>query len=142
MRRPRTGPTQRPPCPSCPALPPTSSPAPTNSPSTSRTYDGLVGYVLADDYDHFETTIDPATGSGDHLRPIGDEPNLELDFGNHNTTVAAISAWSGPGELILPTPGRWGHDGEDLWAACVERARAKPPAALTSRWGFRRSTTP
>ncbi|MEW2440101.1 hypothetical protein AB0952_39155 [Streptomyces caniferus] len=54
-----------------------------------QTNDGLVGYVLAGDYDHFETAIDPVAGSGGHLRPIGDTP-LELDFGDHNTTVATV----------------------------------------------------
>ncbi|MFF1343212.1 hypothetical protein ACFVYT_36080 [Streptomyces sp. NPDC058290] len=52
--------------------------------------DGLVGYVLDDDYDHFETVIDPAAGAGDYLRPIGDTPSLELDFGTHNTAVATV----------------------------------------------------
>ncbi|MFI9274881.1 hypothetical protein ACIGXM_29835 [Kitasatospora sp. NPDC052896] len=52
--------------------------------------DGLVGYVLADDYDHFETVIDPTPGSGGYLRPIGDKPRLELDFGEHSTTVATV----------------------------------------------------
>ncbi|MFI9319264.1 hypothetical protein ACIGXI_05625 [Kitasatospora aureofaciens] len=55
-----------------------------------QTDDGLVGYVLADDYDHFETAVDPAAGSGDYLRPIGDKPSLELDFGDHHTTVATV----------------------------------------------------
>ncbi|MEV0416085.1 hypothetical protein AB0I68_36360 [Streptomyces sp. NPDC050448] len=52
--------------------------------------DGLVGYVLDDDYDHFETVIDPTAGAGDYLRPIGDTPGLELDFGTHNTAVATV----------------------------------------------------
>ncbi|WP_260334053.1 hypothetical protein [Streptomyces beigongshangae] len=52
--------------------------------------DGLVGYVLDDDYEHFETVITPAAGSGDYLRPIGDNPSLELDFGSHNTAVATV----------------------------------------------------
>ncbi|MEU1376888.1 hypothetical protein ABZ442_24975 [Streptomyces triculaminicus] len=55
-----------------------------------QTDDGLVGYVLADDYDHFETVVHPATGSGSYLRPIGDRPSLELDFGDHNTTLATV----------------------------------------------------
>ncbi|MFG3119002.1 hypothetical protein ACGF4C_32140 [Streptomyces sp. NPDC048197] len=55
-----------------------------------QTDDGLVGYVLAGDYDHFETVIDPVAGSGGYLRPIGDKPSLELDFGDHNTTVATV----------------------------------------------------
>ncbi|MEW2373931.1 hypothetical protein AB0940_31920 [Streptomyces sp. NPDC006656] len=52
--------------------------------------DGLVGYVLHDDYQHFETVIDPAPGAGDYLRPIGDTPGLELDFDTHNTAVATV----------------------------------------------------
>ncbi|MFE1788638.1 hypothetical protein ACFW7J_09620, partial [Streptomyces sp. NPDC059525] len=52
--------------------------------------DGLVGYVLDDDYEHFETVVDPAAGGGDYLRPIGDTPSLELDFGDHSTAVATV----------------------------------------------------
>ncbi|MEH0557391.1 hypothetical protein [Streptomyces sp. B21-101] len=52
--------------------------------------DGLVGYVLDDDYDHFETVVAPAVGADDYLRPIGDTPSLELDFGTHNTAVATV----------------------------------------------------
>ncbi|MEV4611517.1 hypothetical protein AB0K43_02795 [Kitasatospora sp. NPDC049258] len=52
--------------------------------------DGLVGYVLDDDYEHFETVVDPAAGGGDYLRPIGDRPSLELDFGDHSTAVATV----------------------------------------------------
>ncbi|GAA2156894.1 hypothetical protein GCM10009760_58380 [Kitasatospora kazusensis] len=52
--------------------------------------DGLVGYVLDDDYEHFETVITPTADSSDYLRPIGDNPSLELDFGSHNTAVATV----------------------------------------------------
>ncbi|MEU9402798.1 hypothetical protein [Streptomyces sp. NPDC048242] len=52
--------------------------------------DGLVGYVLDDDYDHFDTVIDPPSGSGDYLCPIGDKPRLQLNFGDHSTTVATL----------------------------------------------------
>ncbi|MFD3553814.1 hypothetical protein ACFWWA_17155 [Streptomyces goshikiensis] len=52
--------------------------------------DGLVGYVLDDDYAHFETVVDPAAGSGDYLRPIGDRPSLELNFGDRSTAVATV----------------------------------------------------
>ncbi|MFF4427204.1 hypothetical protein ACFY04_41840 [Streptomyces sp. NPDC001549] len=52
--------------------------------------DGLVGYVLEDDYEHFETVVDPAAGGGQYLRPIGDRPSLELDFGDNNTAVATV----------------------------------------------------
>lgn len=52
--------------------------------------DGLVGYVLDDDYEHFETVIAPSAGGGQYLRPIGDKPSLELDFGDHNTAVATV----------------------------------------------------
>ncbi|RXS84574.1 hypothetical protein EST92_10595 [Streptomyces sp. TM32] len=55
-----------------------------------QTDDGLVGYVLDDDYDHFETVIDPAGGSGEYLRPIGDDPSLHLNFGDHRTAVATM----------------------------------------------------
>nr|BFD89218.1 hypothetical protein KitaXyl93_05780 [Kitasatospora sp. Xyl93] len=52
--------------------------------------DGLVGYVLNDDYEHFATIIDPASGSDGYLRPIGDKPSLELDFGDNSTAVATV----------------------------------------------------
>ncbi|CQR59530.1 hypothetical protein [Streptomyces leeuwenhoekii] len=52
--------------------------------------DGLVGYVLDNDYDHFETVIDPTAGSGDYLRPIGQRPRLKLDFGEQNTAVTTV----------------------------------------------------
>ncbi|WP_239567228.1 hypothetical protein [Streptomyces sp. G44] len=52
--------------------------------------DGLVGCVLDDDYEHFETVVDPTAGAGDYLRPIGDKPRLELDFGDHSTAVATV----------------------------------------------------
>ncbi|MGW6831892.1 hypothetical protein ACWGCI_00455 [Streptomyces sp. NPDC054949] len=52
--------------------------------------DGLVGYVLGDDYEHFDTVVDPAAGTGEYLRPIGDRPSLELDFGENNTEVATV----------------------------------------------------
>ncbi|WP_251074335.1 hypothetical protein [Streptomyces sp. ISL-111] len=52
--------------------------------------DGLVGYVLDNDYEHFETVIDPAPGAGEYLRPIGDKPRLELDFGENSTAVATV----------------------------------------------------
>ncbi|MGW3014104.1 hypothetical protein ACWC9R_35525 [Streptomyces sp. NPDC001219] len=52
--------------------------------------DGLVGYVLDDDYEHFETVVDPSAGGGDYLRPIGELPSLELDFGEHSTAVATV----------------------------------------------------
>ncbi|MFE3552358.1 hypothetical protein ACFXN2_27260 [Streptomyces kronopolitis] len=55
-----------------------------------QTDDGLVGYVLDDDYDHFETVIDPAGGGGSYLRPIGDAPSLRLTFGDHRTAVATV----------------------------------------------------
>ncbi|MEW1675433.1 hypothetical protein AB0O47_19610 [Streptomyces noursei] len=48
--------------------------------------DGLVGYVLDEDFDHFETVTTPAPGSGDYLRTIDDNP-MELNFGDHNTAV-------------------------------------------------------
>ncbi|MFG2494277.1 hypothetical protein ACGFSD_24970 [Streptomyces caniferus] len=61
-----------------------------------QTDDGLVGYVLAGDYDHFETTIHLVAGSGGHLRAIGDKPSLELDFGDsaHGAT-ATRPMWNG-----------------------------------------------
>ncbi|MCY0944795.1 hypothetical protein [Streptomyces antarcticus] len=52
--------------------------------------DGLVGYVLDDDYEHFESVVDPAAGSGEYLRPIGERPSLALDFGEHSTAVATV----------------------------------------------------
>ncbi|WP_197084691.1 hypothetical protein [Saccharothrix sp. ST-888] len=55
-----------------------------------QTDDGLVGYVLDNDYDHFETITTPAAGTDGYLRPIGDKPSLELNFGAHNTAVATV----------------------------------------------------
>ncbi|MDK1347734.1 hypothetical protein QNO09_31515 [Streptomyces sp. 378] len=52
--------------------------------------DGLIGYVLNDNYQHFETVIEPADGSDGYLRPIGDNPSLDLDFGDHATAVATV----------------------------------------------------
>ncbi|MEY9947921.1 hypothetical protein [Kitasatospora sp. GAS1066B] len=52
--------------------------------------DGLVGYVLDDDYEHFETVVDPAAGAGNYLRPIGEKPSLELDFADHSSAVATV----------------------------------------------------
>ncbi|MEU5213668.1 hypothetical protein [Streptomyces sp. NPDC020742] len=52
--------------------------------------DGLIGYVLDDDYEHFETVIPPTAGGGQYLRPIGDKPRLELDFGENSTAVATM----------------------------------------------------
>ncbi len=52
--------------------------------------DGLVGYVLDDDYEHFETVVDPVADGGQYLRPIGDNPSLELNFGDHSTAVATM----------------------------------------------------
>ncbi|MER6401722.1 hypothetical protein ABT263_37650 [Kitasatospora sp. NPDC001603] len=52
--------------------------------------DGLVGYVLDDDYEHFETVVDPSAGGGEYLRPIGDKPSLALDFGENSTAVATV----------------------------------------------------
>ncbi|MFF7726683.1 hypothetical protein [Streptomyces sp. NPDC008001] len=55
-----------------------------------QTDDGLVGYVLGDDHDHFETVTEPAGDSDGYLRPIGDRPSLALDFGDHNTAEATL----------------------------------------------------
>ncbi|MFC9883213.1 hypothetical protein ACFVJW_27015 [Streptomyces libani] len=55
-----------------------------------QTDDGLVGYVADNDYTHFETVITPVADSDDYLRPIGDKPSLQLDFGGHNTAVATV----------------------------------------------------
>ncbi|MEV4442128.1 hypothetical protein AB0K09_24605 [Streptomyces sp. NPDC049577] len=56
----------------------------------AQTDDGLVGYVVDNDYDHFETVIEPVGEGGDYLRPIGDDPSLRLDFGDHNTAEATL----------------------------------------------------
>ncbi|MFI7502484.1 hypothetical protein ACIBVL_29185 [Streptomyces sp. NPDC049687] len=52
--------------------------------------DGLVGYVLDDDYEHFETVVEPSPDGGEYLRPIGDVPDLELNFGDRSTAVATL----------------------------------------------------
>lgn len=56
----------------------------------TQTDDGLVGYVLDNDYTHFETVTDPAAGSGGYLRPVGDNPSLHLNFGDDSTAVATL----------------------------------------------------
>jgi hypothetical protein len=56
----------------------------------TQTDDGLVGYVLDNDYTHFETVTDPAAGSDGYLRPIGDNPSLHLNFGDHSTAIATV----------------------------------------------------
>ncbi|MFF3763937.1 hypothetical protein ACFYYR_07585 [Streptomyces sp. NPDC001922] len=56
----------------------------------AQTDDGLVGYVLDDDYDHFETVIDPSSGGSGYLRPIGDRPSLHLNFGDASSALATV----------------------------------------------------
>ncbi|WP_454131589.1 hypothetical protein [Kitasatospora aureofaciens] len=51
----------------------------------AHTDDGLVGCVLGDDYDHFETVIEPSGDHGGYLRPIptDGEPPIRLSFAGH-----------------------------------------------------------
>ncbi|MEU6554293.1 hypothetical protein ABZ915_29070 [Streptomyces sp. NPDC046915] len=46
----------------------------------TATDDGLVAYVLDEDYDHLETIVQPASGAGDYLRPIDTGERLKLAF--------------------------------------------------------------
>ncbi|MFE3776170.1 hypothetical protein [Streptomyces sp. NPDC059122] len=52
--------------------------------------DGLVGYAADNDYEHFETVVDPVGNSGGYLRPIGDVPRLKLKFGAEGVAVLTI----------------------------------------------------
>ncbi|MBL7520027.1 hypothetical protein I6A84_18495 [Frankia sp. CNm7] len=54
------------------------------------TDDGLVGYVLNDDYDHFETVVDPRGPAGDYLRPIGDGSRLRLSFAGEDNAILTL----------------------------------------------------
>ncbi len=55
-----------------------------------QTDDGLVGYVLDNDYDHFETVIDPKGESGGYLRPIDRGQRLQLAFTGTSSAVVTL----------------------------------------------------
>ncbi len=53
--------------------------------------DGLIGYVLGDDYAHLETVVDPATsGHGGYLRAIGSGDRLKLAFEGTSTETVTL----------------------------------------------------
>jgi hypothetical protein len=56
-----------------------------------QTDDGLVGYVLNENYEHFETVLAPAGDHDDYLRPIGTGERLKLAFeGTSSATVTLL----------------------------------------------------
>ncbi|WP_382464770.1 hypothetical protein ACFIN9_01040 [Streptomyces noursei] len=56
------------------------------------TDDGLVGYVLNDDYAHFDTITPPADGSSGYLRPIDNGERLQLAFAGTSTATVTLLA--------------------------------------------------
>lgn len=57
-----------------------------------QTDDGLVGYVLDDDYEHFETVLAPTGEHGGYLRPIGEGERIRLAFaGDSNATLTLLA---------------------------------------------------
>ncbi|MER7987686.1 hypothetical protein ABTY53_19195 [Streptomyces noursei] len=67
----------------------------------TATDDGLVGYVLNDDYDHLETLTDPAGNHGDYLRPIGIGERLKLAF--EGTSTATVTLLMDPRAAVHAT---------------------------------------
>ncbi|MET9216997.1 MULTISPECIES: hypothetical protein [unclassified Nocardia] len=56
-----------------------------------QTDDGLIGCVIDDDYEHFETVLDDPAASGGYLRPIDIGERLKLAFdGDSNATVTLL----------------------------------------------------
>lgn len=56
----------------------------------AQTDDGLVGYVLDNDYDHFETVINPKGDSAGYLRPIDKGQGLKLAFTGTSSAVVTL----------------------------------------------------
>lgn len=56
----------------------------------THTDDGLVGYVLDDDYAHFDTVVPPKGTSNGYLRWIDDGSRLRLSFGGDSSAVATL----------------------------------------------------
>jgi hypothetical protein len=53
--------------------------------------DGLIGYVLGEDYAHLETVVDPVDpGHGGYLRAIGNADRLKLAFEGTNTATVTL----------------------------------------------------
>ncbi|MEU9048008.1 MULTISPECIES: hypothetical protein [unclassified Kitasatospora] len=65
---------------------------------TTATDDGLVGYILGEDYAHFETAVEPADTAGDYLRHIGTGDRLKLAF--HGTSTATATLLLDPGAAV------------------------------------------
>ncbi|MEV0032674.1 hypothetical protein [Nocardia sp. NPDC050793] len=57
-----------------------------------QTDDGLVGYILDEDYNHFETVVTPSGNHGGYLRPIGDGDRIKLAFANDSTATLTVLA--------------------------------------------------
>ncbi|MGF6885077.1 hypothetical protein ABIA39_003348 [Nocardia sp. GAS34] len=55
-----------------------------------QTDDGLVGYVLNDDYDHFETVLEPSGQHGGYLRAIGTGDRFKLAFAGDSTATVTL----------------------------------------------------
>ncbi|MFE7799521.1 hypothetical protein [Nocardia sp. NPDC057440] len=58
----------------------------------SQTDDGLVGYILDEDYNHFETVVAPSGDHGGYLRPIGDGDRIKLAFAADSTATLTVLA--------------------------------------------------
>ncbi|WP_063786135.1 hypothetical protein [Streptomyces noursei] len=56
----------------------------------TNTDDGLVGYVLNEDYDHLETIADPTGNHGGYLRPIGIGDRLKLAFDGTSSATTTL----------------------------------------------------
>ncbi|MFG2116709.1 hypothetical protein ACGFRB_29420 [Streptomyces sp. NPDC048718] len=55
-----------------------------------QTDDGLIGYVLDDDYDHFETVLEPRGEHDGYLRPIDHGERLKLAFADDSSSVVTL----------------------------------------------------
>ncbi|MEU7637887.1 hypothetical protein AB0C11_17615 [Streptomyces sp. NPDC039016] len=56
----------------------------------TATDDGLVGYVLGEEYNHLETITDPAGNHGGYLRPISTGDRLKLAFEGTSTATVTL----------------------------------------------------
>jgi hypothetical protein len=126
-----------------------------------QTDDGLVGYVLNDDYDHFETVLQPGGEHDGYLRPITNADRLKLAFTGESTatvtmlidTRAAVHATTDilpVGEVFVPQ-----QFTEAALAAMAVNFRVGPlliattdhgavtlpePATATGRWSWTEPT--
>lgn len=55
-----------------------------------QTDDGLIGYVGNDDYEHFETVLDPKGDHGNYLRPIDQGERLKLAFEDGSSATLTL----------------------------------------------------